>query len=85
VSEGAAATANVAVTERAWLIVTVQVPVPVQAPLQPENADPLAAVAVSVTIVPLVKLALQVAPQVTPTGLEATEPDPVPAFVSVRR
>ncbi len=44
---------NVAVTLCAWLIVTWQLPVPVQAPLQPANVEPLAGVAVSVTRVPL--------------------------------
>jgi hypothetical protein len=74
---------NVAVTERAWVIVTVQVPVPVQAPLQPVKVEPVDAVAVRVTLVPLVKVALQVAPQLTPVGLEVTVPDPVPLLVRV--
>src|SRR5215207_10641068 len=40
----------VAVTLRAWSIVTTQVPVPEQpAPLQPANVEPVSAVAVSVT------------------------------------
>jgi hypothetical protein len=75
---------NIAVTERAWVIVTVQVPVPVQAPLQPVKVEPVDAVAVRVTLVPLVKVALQVAPQLTPVGLEVTVPDPVPLLVRVR-
>ena len=41
---------NVAVTFRAWVIVTVQTLVPVQASDQPLNDDPVAAVAVSVTV-----------------------------------
>jgi hypothetical protein len=45
--------ANVAVTLRASLIVTVHDPVPVQAPLQPVNVESFADVAVSVTLVPL--------------------------------
>jgi hypothetical protein len=45
---------KVAVTDRAWLIVTVQAPVPVQSPLQPANVEPAAAVGVSVTTVPWV-------------------------------
>ena len=36
---------NVAVTERAAVIDVVQVPVPVQAPLQPANVEPLPAAA----------------------------------------
>src|SRR5436190_397158 len=45
--------ANVAVTERAWSIVTTQSPVPVQpAPVQPVKSELAAGVAVSVTDVP---------------------------------
>jgi hypothetical protein len=43
---------NVAVTARAAVIETVQLLVPVQAPLQPANVEPLAAAAVSVTEAP---------------------------------
>jgi len=42
----------VAVTDRAWSIVTMHAPVPLQAPLQPVNADPESGVGVSVTTVP---------------------------------
>ncbi len=41
-----------AVTEVAALTVTVQVPVPEQAPLQPAKVEPAAGVAVRVTAVP---------------------------------
>ena len=44
---------NSAVTVVLDVRVTVQVDVPVQAPVQPANVDPDAAVAVSVTCVPL--------------------------------
>jgi hypothetical protein len=44
---------NVAVTDSAAFIVTAHVPVPVQAPLHPVNAEPDAGVAVNVTTVPL--------------------------------
>jgi len=44
---------NVAVTARAAVIDSAQVPVPVHAPLQPAKVEPLAATAVSVTAVPL--------------------------------
>ena len=47
---------KVAVTDLAASMVTAQVPVPVQAPLQPEKAEPLAGVAVRVTTVPATKL-----------------------------
>ena len=40
---------NVAVTDRAAVIDTVHVPVPVQPPLHPPNVEPLAADAVNVT------------------------------------
>ena len=73
---------NVAVTLRAWLINTEQV-VPVQAPLQPANVEPVAAAAVSVTVVVLEKLAEQAEPQLTPVGDDVTVPAPVPALVTV--
>ena len=62
---------------------TVHVPVPVQAPDQPANVEPEVAAAVSVTCVPLAKLALQVAPQLIPEGLLVTVPAPVPASATV--
>src|SRR3984957_16340247 len=74
---------NVAVTDFAALIVTLQVPVPVQAPLQPANVEPAAALPVSVTTGPLLKLGLQVAPQLIPVGLLVTVPVPVPALVTL--
>ena len=76
---------NVAVTARAAVIDTVQVLVPVHAPLQPVNVEPLAAAAVSVTDVPLAKLALQVAPQLMPPVFDVTVPVPVPVFVTRER
>jgi hypothetical protein len=44
---------KLAVTLREVLMLTVQVPVPVQAPLQPAKLEPLLATAVRVTLVPL--------------------------------
>jgi hypothetical protein len=75
--------AKVAVTDRACVMETVQVPVPVQAPLQPVKADPLLAVAVNVTLVVSTNEAVQVAPQVMPLGLDEIEPEPVPAAAVV--
>jgi hypothetical protein len=53
-------------------------------PLQPAKVEPLAGLAVSVTTCPLVKLALHVAPQLIPEGLEVTVPLPVPTLVAVK-
>jgi hypothetical protein len=80
---GKVAVLNVAVTFRAALIVTVQEPVPVQAPLQPAKLEPEAAVVLSVTDVPELKFAAQVPGQLMPEGLLDTEPVPVPASVTV--
>ena len=49
---GTAFNVNVAVTDRAWLIVTTQVPDPEHAPDQPVNDEPAAGAAVNVTTVP---------------------------------
>ena len=65
-------------------IVRVQVPVPVQSPLQPVNTEPASGVAVNTTEVPSPKSAAQVAPQVIPAGALVTVPVPVPALVTVR-
>jgi len=75
---------KVAVTEVAAFMVTLQAPVPLQAPLQPANAEPGAGVAAKLTIVPLAKLAEQVAPQEIPAGELVTVPVPVPVSVTVR-
>ena len=65
------------------LMVKLQVPVPEQAPLQPENTDDSdAGVAVRVINVPLLKLAEQVAPQLMPAGALVTEPVPVKVTVT---
>jgi hypothetical protein len=74
---------NVAVTDSAASISRVQVPAPAQAPLQPENAEPDPAVAVSVTCVPVLKFAEHVLGQVIPLGTLATDPLPAPAIVTV--
>ena len=65
-------------------IITVQSPVPVQSPVQPAKVEPVAAVAVRVTLLPYEKLAPHVPPQSIPAGLLVTVPDPVPAFVTLR-
>ena len=75
---------NVAVKLRAWLIATVQGPVPVQAPLQPVKVEPVVAAAVRVTGVPAGKAPLQVLLHAIPVGEDVTMPDPVPLMVRVR-
>jgi hypothetical protein len=70
---------KVAVTELLLLRVRAQVAVPLQAPLQPVKAEFAAGVAVSVNCVPLLKLALQVVPQLIPAGLLTMVPEPLPA------
>src|SRR5438093_1481174 len=81
---GGVMSVNVAVTVVAALRVTVQVPGPEQPPpVQPLKVEPPAGAAVSVTAVPLAKLAAQVAPQVMPAGLLVTVPAPAPALETV--
>ena len=66
-------------------MVTVQVvPLPVHAPLQPAKVERVVVTAAKVTLWPLGKRPLQVAPQEIPAGLEAMRPLPLPAFATVR-
>ena len=74
---------KVAVTAALPVKVTLQLPVPVQAPDQPANVEVAFGTAVSVTMVPLVKLALHIAPQLMPAGLLMIVPAPVPALWTV--
>ena len=75
---------NAAVTDVAALIVTVQLlAVPVQAPLQPVNAEPTAGAAVRVTAVPDVNEVEHVVPQLMPAGALVIVPLPVPALLTV--
>lgn len=76
-------TAKLAVTAVAAAIVTTQVPVPVQPPLQPAKTEPAAGVAVSVTVLPAEYEAEQALPQLIPAGLLAMDPRPVPATVTL--
>jgi hypothetical protein len=78
-----AAVLNVAVTEVADATMMLQVPVPLHAPDQPANVEPVAGVAVRVTAVPAVKLALHVWPQLIPAGVLLTVPEPVPALTTL--
>ena len=74
---------KVAVTVVFAVMVTEQVPVPVQAPLQPVKVDPVAGAAVKVTEPPEATDAVQVEPQLILPP--ATVPLPVPDFLTVRR
>src|SRR3989442_1223114 len=75
---------NVAVTERLSFIVTVHVVVvPLQAPLQPLKRAWVPGVAVSVTVVPVLKLAEQIDPQVIPAGLLIAVPPAEPRIATV--
>src|SRR5207247_4372930 len=76
---------KVAVTVVPAESVTTQVPVPEQPPpLQPAKGEPAAGVAVSVTAVPLAKLAVHVAPQVIPAGALVSVPAPGAAGLTVK-
>ena len=74
---------KVAVVVRASIIETVQVVVPVQAPLQPVNVESAVGVAVRVTVVSSSKIVEQVAVHATPLGFEVIEPVPAPALMVV--
>ena len=74
---------NVTLTVTAAFPVTVQAAVPEQAPLQPSNLEPEAAVALRVTSAPGAYVAVQLLPQLIPTGVLLTVPVPVPTLVMV--
>src|SRR5262245_14411728 len=65
------------------LPVTVQGPLPEQAPPQLINDEPAAAAAFKATEVPASNWFEQVAPQLMPAGVEVTVPLPVPSLVTV--
>jgi hypothetical protein len=65
------------------LLVIVTLPAAVQLPDQPPNVDPEAGAAVKVTAVPLLRIVVQVLPQLIVPGLLVTVPLPVPARVTV--
>jgi hypothetical protein len=74
---------NVAVTVRAAVIDTTQVPVPEHAPDQPVKRAPAIGVAVSATVETVGYCAVQSDPQLIPGTLLVTTPPPLPAFVMV--
>src|SRR5438067_6003816 len=65
-------------------IVTVQPPVPVQAPPQPSNRDPAAAAGARVTLAPSLNVAEQAPPQSIPAGWDETVPLPVAVRMTVK-
>jgi hypothetical protein len=76
---------NAADTDLLAFMVKVQVvdvPAKAQSPPQPVKTDPVSGVAVRVTEEPFAKLALHVAPQSIPAGLEETIPVPLPVLVT---
>ena len=73
-----------AVTLLAAAMITVQLPVPEQAPDQPVKLEPASAEAVSVTEVLMGKAAVQVAPQLMPLGELVTVPEPEPFRLTLR-
>jgi hypothetical protein len=76
---------NVAVTVVGEVRVIVQGLVPAQPPpLQPENVEPVVAVAVRVTAVPPGKVPEQLAPQMMPDGVLIAVPLPAPIFTTAR-
>lgn len=75
--------ANVAVTDAAVFIATVQPPVPKQPPLHPVKAESASGVTVKLTTVPLAKAALQLEPQEIPAGALVIVPVPVPDLLTV--
>ena len=76
-TDNATSCANVAVTDSAAFVATVQAPLPLQAPPQLLKAQPPAGVGVKVTCDPPVKTWLQVDGQLMPAGLLATVPLPL--------
>jgi len=84
VSGGAGICVNIADTFWAAFIVTVQPPVPLQAPPQPVKLQPAAGVGVRATCVPAAKLALHVVSQLIPAGELVTAPLPASLTVSVK-
>ena len=53
-------------------------------PLQPEKVEPVADVALKVTCVPLVKLALHMLPQLMAPSALLTRPEALPDLLTVR-
>jgi hypothetical protein len=67
---------KVAITFSFAFIVTLQPPLPVQAPYHSRKFEPLPGVSLKFTVVPWLKLALQVPGQLIPAGELVTVPGP---------
>lgn len=79
----AAVKLNEALTDSLPLTVSVHEPVPLHAPDHPANAEFVPAVAVSMTSVPGLNAALQVVPQLIPTGALVIVPRPFPETLTL--
>src|SRR5512144_2984749 len=75
--------AKLAVTDLELAILTVQVFVPEQAPLQPVKVEPASPEAISVTSVLALNSYEQMKPQLMPAGLLVISPLPVPDLLTV--
>ena len=75
---------KVAETAFAAFMLTMQLAVPVHAPLQPMKVEPALGLALRVTNVPAENLVEHAAPQLIPAGDEVTVPVPLPDFDTVR-
>ena len=80
---GGAEALNVAVIDVELASTIMHAPVPEQAPVHPVSVELAMGFAVSVTAVPVAKLALHAAPQLSPDGLLVIVPSPDPAFSTV--
>ena len=74
---------KLAVAVSAEVMVSAQLPIPEQAPLQPVKVEPALGVAMSVIVEPPMNGEKQMLPQSKPSGEEVTRPVPVPALVIV--
>src|SRR5262245_5085096 len=84
-ARGAPTSAKVADTDFAPFMFSVHPPAPVHAPAHETKREPAPARAVSVSVVPFGKLAVQVLPQEIPPGALATVPMPLPRRETVTR
>ena len=75
---------KLAVTDLAAVMLTVQLPLPEQAPDQPVKVEPAEGETVRVTEVPFWYVSEQSPPQLMPPGLEVTAPEPLPDLETER-